>query len=278
MNCVLIDLDGMILESNLDNTANLIDHKFETVVDESNINDGADWIYLKIKADEVQFFAFHNIYASSIKIETYDADDNLIPELSREDSAIVSRARTCFDVKNEKRRFAKANFLMEFPKWDNAGGYAKIYIKKYEGKVSIGRMSAGVPVELGFLNWNYTIGMETPTLPIINQKTGVLVDSYIISYEKLVSFTVNSFDKAKSFDYIEDVLDSLSQRIQEEFIIDYDENGDPVTEIQWVSRKWTFIEHVHTKSIIWAGIENYNFTFLNSVTTQLDINLKGFKK
>ena len=75
MNYVLENYSQTILEHNLDQTAALTDNQFETT---EKIKTGETNIYLKIEANEVNFFAFHNIYAEYLTISIFDSSGVIV--------------------------------------------------------------------------------------------------------------------------------------------------------------------------------------------------------
>lgn len=280
MNYTLENFDKTFLDSNVaqDDLDAITDNQFATT---AKIAAGESFIYLKVPTNDVQFFALHNIYGERVKVVLKDSAGN--ETYTREKAILSSAARTCSDVLLRKRLFVRNSVILEFPMHSNKDGSAEIYIYPYEGEAFCGNIAYGVPTFLGFPEWGWEYGLDAPTLPIIDQSRNLLEDNVIVTYDKSANMVISNFDNGASFEFLDNHLTRLSAKVKELVITGYTYNADGSVdtvnkEQKWVSQKVTWIEPLHSKIVLWGGIESYRFTFNNSVITKLSIKIKGFKR
>ena len=269
-----------VLESNTtyDELKKLFDNQYST---KCYVPNGESYLYLKLPFSALQYVVFHNISSDKVKIEVYDNSDNLLE--STEKTTLKSAGLTYCDVIDCKRTYYDYDLLFEVEKQDQ-GGYIKVYVYPIESvNVGwVGRIDWGVPEWLGCLNWGFSFGGKAATMPIVDLTKAIIPEDRVIAWDTYFSMVLSHFrtrlnEPDQNAAYTISKLKRLFVAHKETIITGYDDENNPVTKVDWVMKKTTFIEPTVTKQVGWFAIENYEATGKNAVTTQIKVNLKGFK-
>ena len=202
-----------------------------------------DDIVMEFNITKVNGIALFNVEASSIAMEVYDADGNLI--LTKEQSAVtgVSNWKDYFFTELEEinRFFLSLPFIFQ--------GKIKLTIKKLE-KAKIGMVIIGYLQDLGITLQGVSAGITDYSKKQVDKNGNIYLEkgNYRDTLECKVFLYNTDFSIAK-------------QRLVKL-------RGEPLL---WVATE----EDTYRELLLYGYYENFGFSISNSVTNELSLTLRG---